>query len=126
MKRILQSSSIMKIITNILCTLGVVLCIALLVLSNKHIQNSVNRSFTNTIVVVDNKYIDPLDTTHLVLRDTNSGTVLDIKNSDKYNSYEIGDKVHMDTRREVKEDGTEEIVYFFPKDYQDVDDDEER
>lgn len=101
-------------IRSVLATLIIMLLIYLVIIFEPNVKQHTIERFTNSNLVVDNKYTDnDGKDNYIVLRDDENDFVVTIKNSAYYDSYTIGDTINANRYVMVHQDGEEELIYYF-------------
>ena len=89
-----------------------VLLIFLVIIHDPAIKTRTSNHFTNSNLTVLDMYTDG-DDTYMILEDKENDFTVTIKNSIRYDSYQIGQTINANRYITVHEDGKEEVIYFF-------------
>lgn len=89
-----------------------VLLIFLVIIHDPAIKSRTTDHFTNSNLTVLDMYTDG-DDTYMILEDKENDFTVTIKNSIRYDSYQVGQTINANRYITVHEDGKEEVIYFF-------------
>ena len=98
---------------SILTTLITVGLIVIVICYNPEVKDRAVQKFSNSKLIVTEKYTDEEGNTYLILNDESNEFTVTIRNSSNYDNYQTSDVINANRYVMIHDDGDEEVVYYF-------------